>query len=104
MYTAAEAAADAAARAAAAEADVARRAQLRDDASKPLVFLDVEIAGEAIGRMEFVLFTEESPRAAENFRALCTCEKGIVPEGREGAGLPYCLKVRPRTPLLLPPC
>ena len=39
-----------------------------------------------------MLFTKEAPRAAENFRALCTCEKGSVPNepGREGAGKPYC--------------
>lgn len=51
-------------------------------------------AGSYIGRMEFVLFTKEAPLAAENFRALCTCEKGTVPEGHKGAGKQYCFKVR----------
>jgi peptidyl-prolyl isomerase D len=83
-------------RAAEQAADGARHGALRADTSRPLVYLDVEIAGEPIGRMEFALFTAEAPRAAENFRALCTCEKGSVPDepGREGAGKPYCLRVR----------
>ena len=48
--------------------------------------------------MEFVLFTDVSPRSAENFRQLCTGEAGIVPKDdgkeREGAGQPYHFKVR----------
>jgi hypothetical protein len=91
------AAADTAA-AAAKVVETARKAALREDPSRPLVYLDIEIKGQPAGRMEFVLFTKEAPRAAENFRALCTCEKGKVPlkpAGREGAGLPYCFKVRP---------
>ena len=45
-----------------------------------------------------VLFPDISPRAAENFRQLCTGEAGVVPtspEGREGAGKPYHFKGRP---------
>ena len=96
MYSDREAAALTAAQDAKAAAETQRRAQLRANTSRPLVFLDVEIGGKAVGRMEFALFTHESPRAAENFRALCTCEKGTVPDlpGREGAGKPYCFKVR----------
>lgn len=77
-----------------AAAEAQRLADLRADESRPLVFLDVEIQGKAVGRMEFVLFTEESPLAAENFRALCTGEKGIQPAGGRGAGLPMHFKVR----------
>eukprot|EP00899_Mesostigma_viride_P006836 jgi/Mesvir1/16153/Mv08424-RA.1 len=58
----------------------------------PRVYLDVSIKGQPIGRMEFVLFTQESPLAAENFRALCTGEKGIAPPGTEGEGKPYHFK------------
>ena len=85
-----------AAQAARAAAEAERRAALRANTSRPLVYLDVAIQGKPVGRMEFVLFAEEAPRAAENFRALCTCEKGSVPDtpGREGAGKPYCFKVR----------
>lgn len=38
------------------------------------------------GRIEIVLFPDTSPRAAENFRRLCTGEAGVVPHGRPGAG------------------
>ena len=40
-----------------------------------------------------MLFTDASPRAAENFRRLCTGERGIAPPGSEGAGRPYHFKV-----------
>ena len=39
---------------------------------RPLVFLDIEVDGQAIGRIVVELFSETVPRTAENFRALCT--------------------------------
>lgn len=36
-----------------------------------LVYLDVELQGQPLGRIEAVLFTDVSPRAAENFRRAC---------------------------------
>jgi hypothetical protein len=33
------------------------------------------LQGEAVGRMVFVLFPDEAPRAAENYRQLFTGEK-----------------------------
>ncbi|KAL6524175.1 hypothetical protein OROMI_031270 [Orobanche minor] len=44
---------------------------------KPLVFLDVSIDGGLAERMIFELFTDVAPKTAENFRALCTGEKGV---------------------------
>jgi hypothetical protein len=41
------------------------------------VFFDVEIGGKAAGRVIMGLFGETTPKTAENFRALCTGEKGI---------------------------
>ncbi|KAI8467349.1 MAG: cyclophilin-like domain-containing protein [Monoraphidium minutum] len=89
----------------AAARDFERRARLRADASLPLVYLDVAIKAKIIGRIEMVLFTDTSPRAAENFRQLCTgalgwgqlspWEHGIAKEGHEGAGRPYHFKGRP---------
>ncbi|KAK6158803.1 hypothetical protein DH2020_006117 [Rehmannia glutinosa] len=44
---------------------------------RPLVFLDVSIDGDPAERMIFELFTDFAPKTAENFRALCTGEKGV---------------------------
>ncbi|XP_060741289.1 peptidyl-prolyl cis-trans isomerase D [Tachysurus vachellii] len=46
-------------------------------AENPRAFFDVEIGGEKAGRIVFELFADVVPKTAENFRALCTGEKGI---------------------------
>ena len=43
----------------------------------PLVYIDVSIGGSPIGRMVFRLYAKDAPRTAENFRCLCTGERGI---------------------------
>jgi len=43
----------------------------------PQVFMDVEADGERLGRLVFSLKSEDVPATAENFRALCTGEKGM---------------------------
>ncbi|KAI8056884.1 cyclophilin-like domain-containing protein [Syncephalis plumigaleata] len=43
----------------------------------PRVFLDVDIDGKRVGRIVIELFADEVPVTAENFRALCTGERGI---------------------------
>ncbi|KAF6096305.1 peptidylprolyl isomerase D [Phyllostomus discolor] len=45
----------------------------------PRVFFDVDIGGERVGRIVLELFADIVPKTAENFRALCTGEKGIGP-------------------------
>ena len=50
------------------------------------MFLDIEIGGEAAGRIVISLFADAVPRTAENFRALCTGEKGL---GQDGKPLHY---------------
>lgn len=42
----------------------------------PRVFLDVDIGGQRAGRIVLELFADVAPKTAENFRALCTGEKG----------------------------
>ena len=57
-------------------------------ASNPLVYLDVTLGGEALGRLVLELYKDAVPRTAENFRALCTGEVSTKEEGRlsfEGA-------------------
>ena len=45
-------------------------------ADNPRVYLDLEIDGEAAGRVEIELFASICPRTCENFRALCTGDRG----------------------------
>jgi len=52
----------------------------------PRVFFDIEIDGEKAGRIQMELFKTVSPKTAENFRALCTGEKGV---GQSGKPLHY---------------
>ena len=50
--------------------------------SRPKVFFDVTIGGKDAGRIIFELFNDVVPKTAENFRALCTGEKGIGKQGK----------------------
>ena len=52
----------------------------------PKVFLDISIGDEPAGRIEIELFKDACPKTAENFRALCTGEKGV---GKSGKPLHY---------------
>jgi peptidyl-prolyl isomerase D len=49
---------------------------------RPIVFFDVTIGGQPIGRIAFRLYSDLVPKTAENFRALCTGEKGIGLSGK----------------------
>nr|ACO14439.1 Peptidyl-prolyl cis-trans isomerase [Esox lucius] len=49
--------------------------------SNPRVFLDISAGSTAIGRVEIELFANVVPKTAENFRALCTMEKGYGYKG-----------------------
>ena len=55
-------------------------------AANPKVALDVSIGGEPAGTLTLELFADVVPKTAENFRALCTGEKGT---GKSGKPLSY---------------
>ena len=57
-----------------------------DNMGRPRVFFDVSIGGKSAGRIVFELYSDIVPRTAENFRALCTGEKGM---GKSGVPLHY---------------
>ncbi|KAL4438419.1 hypothetical protein ABPG74_009458 [Tetrahymena malaccensis] len=52
------------------------------DPSNPIVFFDIQIGEEEPQRVEFELFKNIAPKTAENFRALCTGEKGTGVSGK----------------------
>uniref|UniRef100_A0AAZ3R8F9 Peptidyl-prolyl cis-trans isomerase n=1 Tax=Oncorhynchus tshawytscha TaxID=74940 RepID=A0AAZ3R8F9_ONCTS len=54
--------------------------------NNPIVFFDVTIGGQEVGRMKVELFADVVPKTAENFRQFCTGEfrKDGVPIGFKG--------------------
>lgn len=52
------------------------------DATNPQVFFDITIGNQPAGRIVMELRADVAPRTAENFRALCTGEKGMGASGK----------------------
>ncbi|KAI8823338.1 peptidyl-prolyl cis-trans isomerase E [Fimicolochytrium jonesii] len=56
---------------------VAKKARAEKQEGNPLVYFDVEIGGVMAGRIVILLRADVVPKTAENFRQLCTHEKGF---------------------------
>lgn len=52
----------------------------------PIVYFDIAISGAPVGRITMELYADVVPRTVENFRSLCTGERGV---GRCGRHLDY---------------
>ncbi|KAI0782269.1 cyclophilin-like domain-containing protein [Abortiporus biennis] len=46
---------------------------------RPRVFFDISADNVPLGRVIFELYNDTAPKTCENFRALCTGEKGLSP-------------------------
>ena len=44
---------------------------MADEHRNPIVFFDVQIAGQEVGRVKLELFADTCPKTAENFRFVC---------------------------------
>ncbi|KMU86947.1 peptidyl-prolyl cis-trans isomerase D [Coccidioides immitis H538.4] len=59
---------------------------MAESTGRPRVYFDISIGNRQEGRVVFELFNDVVPKTAENFRALCTGEKGM---GKQGKPLSY---------------
>ena len=56
------------------------------DDPNPRVFLDLAVGPTPVGRVVIILKADKAPKTCENFRCLCTGEKGV---GKSGKALHY---------------
>jgi peptidyl-prolyl isomerase D len=56
---------------------------MADTKKRSRVFFDITIGDKKEGRITFELYDDIVPKTAENFRALCTGEKGVGKAGKE---------------------
>lgn len=68
------------------DAEIRKEAQKRakedSHSERPLVFLDIEVAGHPAARVVCELFSDLVPKTVENFQCLCTGEKGFSAAGK----------------------
>ena len=51
-------------------------------ATRPRVFFDIAVGSKPAGRIAMELYSDLVPKTAENFRSLCTDEKGVGKAGK----------------------
>mmetsp|Transcript_4466 Transcript_4466/g.13203 ORF Transcript_4466/g.13203 Transcript_4466/m.13203 type:complete len:177 (+) Transcript_4466:76-606(+) len=56
--------------------------------ANPVVYFDMSIGGQPAGRIEMTLRADVVPKTAENFRCLCTGEKGLCQQAGQAHGKP----------------
>ncbi|CAN6660328.1 peptidyl-prolyl cis-trans isomerase [Trichomonascus vanleenenianus] len=56
---------------------------MASESGNPVVFLDVSLGSQPLGRIKFELFADKLPKTSENFRQFCTGEYRVngVPQG-----------------------
>mmetsp|Transcript_26108 Transcript_26108/g.43134 ORF Transcript_26108/g.43134 Transcript_26108/m.43134 type:complete len:262 (-) Transcript_26108:353-1138(-) len=54
------------------------------DYFNPRVFFDIQIGAKRVGRLVIELFADVVPKTAENFRCLCTGERGLGQKTQKG--------------------
>ena len=59
------------------EEETKEKAKVVEKKVNPNVFFDVSIGGKDSGKIVMKLYYDVVPKTAENFRALCTGEKGV---------------------------
>ncbi|ORC88011.1 cyclophilin [Trypanosoma theileri] len=57
--------------------------------SNPVVFFDITVEGDALGRVSLELFHDTVPKTTENFRSLCTGERGHAQCPLYYKGIPF---------------
>ncbi|XP_070561007.1 peptidyl-prolyl cis-trans isomerase H-like [Ptychodera flava] len=68
--------------------------KMASNPDNPVVFFDISIGGQDIGRIKIELFEDKVPRTAENFRQFCTGEhrKDGIPIGYKNASFHRVIK------------
>ncbi|KIO21650.1 hypothetical protein M407DRAFT_125082 [Tulasnella calospora MUT 4182] len=51
--------------------------------TRPRTYFDITHGGKPVGRVVFSLYNDAVPKTAENFRALCTGERGTTSDGKK---------------------
>lgn len=57
--------------------------------TNPIVFMDITVEGDHAGRITMELFHDVVPQTAENFRSLCTSERGFGRAPLTYKGVPF---------------